>query len=59
MTVEQQELAAKVLAVAREGKITCAQARQLAEELSMPYEELGQAVDQLKIKICSCQLGCF
>lgn len=42
-----------------EGKISCAQATKLADEYNFPRQEMGQLLDELKIKIKNCQLGCF
>ena len=41
------------------GKITCAEARKIAEELGIPYIEVGRVANELKIKIRKCELGCF
>ncbi len=41
------------------GKLPCATARQIAEKLGVPYKEVGEAADILRVKITSCQLGCF
>lgn len=41
------------------GKITCSEARKIAEELDVPYIEVGKMANELKIKIRSCELGCF
>jgi hypothetical protein len=42
-----------------EDKLPCAIARQIAEELGVSYRDVGEAADLLRIKITSCQLGCF
>lgn len=42
-----------------DGKITCAEARKIAEELSVAYIEVGKAANELGIKIRKCELGCF
>ena len=42
-----------------DGKLSCGQARALAEKLQVPVKIVGEAADQLKIKIKDCQLGCF
>lgn len=42
-----------------DGKITCAAARKIAEDLGVPYKEVGQAANELGIRIKDCQLGCF
>lgn len=44
---------------ATEGKLSCAIARKIAEELGVSYKEVGKAADNLQIKITNCQLGCF
>jgi len=40
-------------------KISCEEARALAERLAVPYELVGDAANELGIKIFGCQLGCF
>lgn len=42
-----------------DGKITCSEARKIAEELRVPYIEVGRMANELKIKIKKCELGCF
>lgn len=44
---------------ARDGKLTCTAARQLAKELGVPVRVVGAACDALGIKIKACELGCF
>lgn len=45
--------------VAKEGRISCTEARKLAGELKVPVRVVGEAADKLKVKINSCELGCF
>jgi hypothetical protein len=40
-------------------RIPCAIARKIAEELGVPYREIGNAANELSIKIIACELGCF
>ncbi len=42
-----------------DGRITCSEARKIAEELRVPYIEVGRMANELKIKIKKCELGCF
>jgi hypothetical protein len=49
----------KIRAAAPEGKIPCATACRLAEELGISRKDLGDLLNELKIKIIHCQLGCF
>lgn len=44
---------------ATDARLTCHAARQIAEELKVPYSEVGKAANELKIKIKNCELGCF
>jgi hypothetical protein len=57
--VKQEEIIAKLKEAAREGKIPCAVAFKIAKECSVSTKEIGNLLNQLKIKITSCQLGCF
>ncbi len=41
------------------GKLTCAEARTMAEEHGIGYAELGKILDELKIKVSDCALGCL
>lgn len=40
-------------------RISCQTAFELAEETGVSRAEIGRLLDELKIKIHSCQLGCF
>ncbi len=53
------QLREALLAQARDGRLPCARARQLAERLNIPYREVGKLADELGIKITQCELGCF
>lgn len=57
--MSSQEIRDRVRAAAPEGKITCAAAFRLAEELKLSRLELGTLLNELRIKIVQCQLGCF
>lgn len=41
------------------GTISCQVARKIAENLSVPYKDVGKAADEMHIKITRCELGCF
>jgi hypothetical protein len=57
MTTE--EIKAKIKGAAPDGKIPCAAAFRLAEELGLSRKDLGEMLNELSIKITHCQLGCF
>jgi len=44
---------------AKEGKIPCAVCFKIAEEHGISERELGTILNEIKIKIGQCQLGCF
>ncbi len=56
---KKTEIADKLREVAREGRISCTQARKVAEELKVSPKEVGEMCDELNIKIFACELGCF
>jgi len=43
----------------KDGKISCTAARKIAEELQIPVRVVGDAANELNIKIKGCELGCF
>jgi hypothetical protein len=57
--MSREELKAKIQAAAPEGNISCAAAMRLAEELVISRQQLGKLLNELRIKIKQCQLGCF
>ncbi len=59
LRVKQEEIMAKLKEAARDGKIPCAMAFKIAKECSVSTKEIGNLLNQLKIKITGCQLGCF
>ena len=44
---------------APEGKLSCAKAFQIADELDVARKIVGDMANEMKIKISTCQLGCF
>ncbi len=53
------ELEAAVAGKTRDGRITCAVLRKIAEDMQVPYRVAGAAADSAGVKIGSCDLGCF
>lgn len=48
-----------LLKAASEGKITCPVARGIAKSLGVNPKVIGDACNELKIKLHGCALGCF
>lgn len=57
--MKEEEIIAKFKEVAKEGKITCAMAQKIAIDNKIPMKKVGDLLNQMKIKISQCQLGCF
>ncbi len=57
--MSREELKTKIRAAATDGRISCAAAMRLAEELVISRKDMGNLLNELKIKIKQCQLGCF
>ena len=49
----------RVRSAAVEGRLPCAAAHHLAEELGVTVPDVGWAADEEKLRITKCQLGCF
>lgn len=45
--------------IARDGKASCKQLLELAQTTGLSPAGLGQACNELGVKIHACQLGCF
>ena len=57
--MKQEEIIAKLKEAAKDGKIPCALAFKIAKECNVSTKEIGNLLNQAKIKISNCQLGCF
>jgi hypothetical protein len=57
--MDQEAVKKEVEQVAKNGGLSCHEARALAEKLGVDYGVVGQACNDLKIKIHACELGCF
>lgn len=55
----RKEIENTLTGLSRDGRISCEQARKAAEALGVSYNKLGKAANLLKIRITSCELGCF
>ncbi|HVN96549.1 MAG TPA: hypothetical protein VMT62_08985 [Syntrophorhabdaceae bacterium] len=57
--MDKEALTKKLKARAKEGRIACKQALKIAEEEGISSREVGALLNELKIKVRGCQLGCF
>ncbi|MTV49102.1 hypothetical protein GJ688_08930 [Heliobacillus mobilis] len=56
---ETDEIKQAMLDALEDNRLTCSQARAIAEQFSVPYHLVGRLANELKIKIRHCELGCF
>jgi len=54
-----EKLEQRLKEAATHGRISCTMARRIASELNVPVRQVGDAANKLRIKITSCELGCF
>ncbi|WP_094605005.1 hypothetical protein SPSIL_017750 [Sporomusa silvacetica DSM 10669] len=54
-----EDLKNKIIELAKEGKLTCEQAHQLAEAEGVSLIIIGKVAKEAGVRICDCQLGCF
>ena len=55
----REQIMARLKEVAKDGRITCSAARQVAEEMKVSPQVIGPLCNELKLKIKGCELGCF
>jgi hypothetical protein len=57
--LDRKQLEGAILEKAKEGKIPCALCFKIAEEFGITRKEMGKILNEMKIRISQCQLGCF
>jgi polyhydroxyalkanoate synthesis regulator phasin len=53
-----EEVQEKVKDVATDGKLSCAQARQIAEDLSVELQTINCACEKVGVILVDCECGC-
>jgi len=56
---DQRKLKETILQKAKDGRIPCAVCFRIADDFDMPKKGLTKILNEMKIKISQCQLGCF
>lgn len=59
MSKPTEEVLKKVKEASKDKRISCTVARKVGGELGVPLRQIGDACDELGIKIFACELGCF
>ena len=57
--MDQERIKKEVERASESGVLSCHDARALAEQLGVPYGEVGKACNDLDVKVRACELGCF
>ena len=57
--VDRKKIEEAIKERSKDGKLPCAVCFKIAEDLGMPKKELTKVLNEMKIKISQCQLGCF
>jgi hypothetical protein len=57
--VDRKKLEEAILKKAKAGKLPCALCFKIAEDFGISKREMGKILNEIKVKISQCQLGCF
>jgi len=57
--MNREEIEKRILEKAKDGKLPCALCFKMAEDFGISKREMGKILNEMKIKIVQCQLGCF
>jgi hypothetical protein len=57
--MDRKRLEEAILKKSKVGKLPCAVCFTIAEEFGISNKEMGKILNEMKIKISQCQLGCF
>jgi hypothetical protein len=55
----REKLIESIRAASVNNRLTCEKAHELSRILNISLKEIGEACNELHIKIAACQLGCF
>jgi len=57
--MDRKKIEEAILKKSKEGKLPCAMCFKIAEDFGISKNEMGEILNEMKIKISQCQLGCF
>jgi hypothetical protein len=57
--VDRKRLEETILKKSKAGKLPCAMCFKIAEDFGISKREMGKVLNEIKMKISQCQLGCF
>ncbi|MCD6319651.1 MAG: hypothetical protein J7M03_03110 [Candidatus Desulfofervidaceae bacterium] len=53
------EIKKALLAISQDGRVRCPDCLAVAQQFNVKPIVIGRLCNELKLKICGCQLGCF
>ena len=57
--MDRNEIMELIREKSQNDRLTCPQAMEIANKAGIEFSDIGKMLDEMKIKITSCQLGCF
>ncbi len=57
--MERKKIEEAILGKSKDGKIPCPVCLKIAEDFGISKKEMGKILNEMKVKIGQCQLGCF
>jgi len=57
--MDRKRLEETILEKSKGGKLLCAMCFKIAEDFGISKKEMGKILNEMKVKIGQCQLGCF
>jgi len=57
--MDRKKLEKAIMEKSKEGKLPCVLCFKIAEDFGISKREMGKILNEMKIKISQCQLGCF
>ena len=57
--VDRKRLEETILKKSKTGKLPCAVCFKIAEDFGISKREMGKILNEIKVRIRQCQLGCF
>ncbi|MCJ7786258.1 MAG: hypothetical protein MUP41_20195 [Desulfobacterales bacterium] len=57
--MDRDKLEKVILEKTKDGRLPCAMCFKIAEDFGISNNEMGKILNEMKVKISQCQLGCF
>ena len=56
---DRKKLEETILRKSKGGKLSCAMCFKIAEDQGVSKNKVGKILNEMKVKVSQCQLGCF